>query len=216
MAENTNAQEQLADLEAHSPQSMHPILEAVFKYQKQVIVGVVAIVAVAAIYAGYTTYSERALNTAQAKLGTILIEASGDDKIAKLEGLLNSAPSSARPAVLLELAQTCMKNEKFDKAVTFWNDLSGSADGDLSNVARIGKAKALVLSGKATEAVTELEALAGVVSEDFTVPVYRQLALAAEAAGNNAKALEAYKQIADKQLPDTSYIQYRIAQLEAK
>lgn len=217
MAENKTAQDEtLVDLEAHSPASMHPILEAAFKYQKQLIVGVVAIVAVTAIYAGYSAYAARALNTAQAKLGTILIEASGDDKIAKLEGLLNSAPSSAQPAVLLELAQSCMDNEKFDKAATYWNQLSGTTDDDLNVVARMGKAKALIMSGKAQEGVTELSDLAGIVSEDFSVPVYRQLAVAAEAAGNTAKALEAYKKLNEQQLPDKPFIEFKIAQLEAK
>lgn len=217
MAKNTTAKDEtLNDVESHVPEAMHPVLEAAFEYQKQIIVGVVAIIAVAAVYAGYTAYAKRALNTAQAKLGSILIETSGDEKLAQLEGLLSGAPSSAKPAILLELAQASMTNEKYDKAVEAWNALSGEAGDDLRMVARMGKAKALILSGKAKEALTELNDLAGIAPEEFTVPVYRQLALAAEAAGDTAKALEAYKELSGKQISDKPFIEYKIAQLAAK
>lgn len=216
MAENKTAQDQAANLEAAVPETMHPIIEAAVKYQKQLLIGVVAIVAVAGIYAGYSAYATRALNTAQAKLGAIMIQAAGDEKVAQLEGLLNSAPSSAKPAVLLELAQTCMTNDQYDKAANAWNDLSGVAGDDLRMIARMGKAKALLLGGKAKEAVTELDDLTGIASASFTVPVYRQLAVAAEAAGDTAKAVNAYKKLNEQPLPDKQFIEYKIAQLEAK
>lgn len=217
MVENKTAEQAaLDDIESHVPEQLHPILEAVFKNQKQVIIGVVAIIAVAAIYAGMTAYNQRAMTTAQAKLGTILIETSGDDKIASLEALLGSAPSSAQPAILLELAETSMNNSQYDKAVGYWNQLSGEADDSLQFVARLGKAKSLTLAGKGAEAVTELNELVGIAPSAFTVPVYRQLAVAAELAGDTTTALDAYRKLAEQPVPDKPFIDYKVALLEAK
>ncbi|QJB57159.1 transcriptional regulator [Pseudodesulfovibrio sp. zrk46] len=217
MAENkTTEQATLDDIESHVPEQLHPILEAAFKHQKQIIVGVVAIIAVAAIYAGMTSYNKKAMASAQAELGAILIKDSGSDKIAKLEALLGNAPSGAKPAVLLELAQASMTNNEFEKAAGYWNQLSGEADADLKVVARLGKAKSLTLAGKPGEAVTILKDLAGTVATAFTIPVNRQLAVAAEAAGDTGTALTAYKKLADSQIPDKPFIDYKVAQLEAK
>ncbi len=49
MAEiKTTGQETLADIESHVPETMHPILEAAFKYRKQLFIGVRAIIAATA------------------------------------------------------------------------------------------------------------------------------------------------------------------------
>jgi len=217
MANNkTTEQETLEDIESHVPDQLHPILEAAFKHQKQIVIGVVAIIAVAAIYAGMNSYNKNALASAQAELGTILIQDSGDDKIAKLETLLGKAPSSAKPAILLELAQSSMTNNEYDQAANYWNQLAGEADDDLQFIARMGKAKCLTLAGKADEALTTLKDLAGVAPAAFTIAVNRQLAVAAEMAGDNAVALAAYKKLADNPVPDKPFIDFKVAQLEAK
>ena len=217
MAEhNTPQRETLEEMEAHTPPSMHPILEAAFKYQKQLIIVVALIIGVAAVYAGYNAYTAKTEVSAQADLGKILIQAKGQDKIAKLEGLLNMVPSSVKPAVQLELAQACMTNNEYDKAAKYWGQLEGNTDNDMQIIARLGKAKSLLLGGKAADAVKELKDLAGLAPAAFTVPIYRQLALAAEAAGDTAEALSAYQTLAEKQPSDKPFIDYKISQLEAK
>ena len=217
MADNTTSQQAtLDDIESHVPETLHPILEAAFKYHKQLIAGVAAIIAVTVIYVGVNAYNQRALATAQTELGTILIEASGEDKIARLENLLGSAPGSAQPAILLELAQASMNNGQYDKAVGYWNQLSGEVDDDLEMVTRLGEAKSLTLAGKGADAVVILKDLAGIAPAAFTVPVYRQLAIAAETSGDTATALEAYRKLAEQQVPDKPFIDYKVAQLEAQ
>ncbi|WP_319468241.1 tetratricopeptide repeat protein [uncultured Pseudodesulfovibrio sp.] len=217
MAENkTTEHSTLEDIENAAPASMHPILEAAFKYQKQIAIGVIAIVVATGLYAGINSYSTHARTTAQAELGTILLEKKGQDKIAALEALLGSAPSSVKSAVLLELAQSTMNSGDYDKAVDFWNQLSGETDAELRIVARMGKAKCQILAGKFAEAVTELKDLAGVAPEGFTVPVYRELAVAAEAAGNVNEALSAYRKLAEQKIADKPFVEFKIAQLESK
>ncbi len=216
MAEKKSTDQTLEDIEARVPQQLHPILEAAFTYQKQLLLGVVAIIAVAAIYAAITSYNNKVLADAQAQLGTILIKDSGDDKIAKLEALLGNVPSAAKPAILLELIQSSMVNNKFEKAVGYWNQLSGEVDENLRLVARLGKAKSLTLSGKNDEAVTILKDIVGTAPAAFSIPVNRQLAAAAEQAGDTPTALAAYKELAKNQITDKQYIESKVAQLEVK
>lgn len=216
MAENKNEQAVLDQIENHTPEQLHPFLEAAFKNQKQILVGVVAVVALAAMYAGFTAYDNKARETAAARLGTVIIETSGDEKISQLEGLLNSAPSSAKGAVLIELAETCMREGKFDQAADYWGRLAADAEGNLEYVANMGKAKALTMGGKAGDAVSILTGLAASASAEFVIPVNRQLAVAAEQAGDKAAALAAYKVLSEKNVNDKPYVDYKITQLEAK
>jgi predicted negative regulator of RcsB-dependent stress response len=217
MAETkTTEHSTLDDIEARVPDTLHPVIEAAFKHSKQLIAGVVAIVLVAAAYAGYTGYTARALTKAQAQLGTILIEASGQDKLDRLEALLGDAPSAAKPALLLELAEATMNQGLYDKSASYWARLAGEADDDLKLVARLGNAKCLTLAGKSGEALAELKELSGIAPAAFTVPVYRQLAVAAEAAGDTAQALDAYRKLAEQPVADKPFIDHKIAQLEAK
>lgn len=213
---NTAGRETLDNVESHVPDSMHPVLEAAFKYRKQLVIGVGAIIAAAALYTGINLYNQQAMAKAQSKMGTILVEKTGQEKIDALEGLLASAPSSVEPAVLLELAQAAMAAGDFEKASGYWNRLAGNTDDDLKVVARLGKAKCLQMAGKPAEALTVLKDLQGVVEGEYSIPVTRQLAVAAEAAGDNALALEAYKELATQPVSDKPYIDFKVAQLETK
>ncbi|BDQ38941.1 hypothetical protein SYK_33010 [Pseudodesulfovibrio nedwellii] len=217
MADNkTTQQEVLSDIESRAPQSMHPILEAAFKYQKQLILAVSVIIGVTAIYAGYNAYAAKAKATAQAELGVILVETRNKDQIEKLETLLSTVPASVKPAVVLEIAQASMTFGEYAKAVTYWGMLVGETNDDMQFTARMGKAKALLLEGKSADALTEMKELVGIASAAYTVPVYRQLALAAETAGDTVEALDAYKKIAEKDVADKPFIDYKISQLESK
>jgi len=206
----------LEDIESHVPESMHPAFEFAFKYRKMIALGVGAVLAGAVIYAGATAYTNRARTKAQAAMGTILLEKSGQERIDALEALLKTAPSSVESAVLLELAQAAMAAGEFDKAAGYWNQLAGETDDDLRNVARMGQAKSLILAGKPADAVAILKDLQGVVDDEYSIPVDRQLALAAEAAGDAALALATYKALAEKPITDKPFIDYKIAQLESK
>ncbi|ADU63357.1 MAG: bacterial transcriptional activator domain-containing protein [Pseudodesulfovibrio sp.] len=217
MAENKTAEHTtLEDIEARVPNSLHPVIEAAFKHSRQILAGVVAIILVAAAYAAYSGYTARALANAQTQLGTIVIEAAGQDKIDRLEALLDSAPTTARPAVFLELAQSAMNLAQYEAAAGYWGSLAAEADNEMRLIARMGHAKCLLLAGRAKEAVAELKDLAGIAPADFTAPVYRQLAVAAEAAGDTPQALEAYRKLAEQQVTDKPFIDHKIAQLEAK
>ncbi len=212
----TTQQDVLTDLESQTPEALHPILEAAFKYRKQLVIVVSIIVGVAAIYAGMSAYSAKAKSNAQADLGAILVQASGADKVAQLEGLLANVPGSVKPAVVLAVAEASMTAGDYAKAVTYWDMLANEASGETQFAAKLGKAKCLLFAGKAQEALDELKPMAADAAEAYVIPVNRQLALAAEAAGDKATALEAYKMLAEKNVTDKPFVDYKISQLEAK
>ena len=206
----------LTDIESHTPESLHPILEAAFTYRKQLIAAVCVILAVTVAYAGYKAYSARAESSAQAALGDIMVSSTGADRLAKLDALLGDVTDSVRPAVTLEAAQTAMTLGDYAKAQGYWEDLVGMTEGEMQFVARLGRAKAMALAGNGADALKEMKELAGLASAAYTVPVYRQLALAAEAAGDKAEALAAYKKLDGEDIGDKPFIEYKISQLESK
>ena len=84
-------------------------------------------------------------------------------------------------------------------------------------VAGLGQAAALAKAGQADKAVTVLESLQASVPQAFASTVDRQLAVAAEDAGQWQKSLDAYLRIkADASLPNPGFIDARIAALRAK
>lgn len=217
MAEtNTPQQDVLTDIESRTPQTMHPILEAAFKYRNQIIIAVCAIIGVAALYAGVTAYTTKAKADAQAELGAILVETTGADQIAKLEALAANVPGSVKPAVVTAIAQATMTAGEYAKAATYWGMLAAEAEGDTRFAAKLGKAKSLLLAGKAQEALAELKPMAADAPEGYIIPVNRQLALAAEAAGDKSEALAAYKKLAENNVNDKPFVDYKITQLEAQ
>jgi predicted negative regulator of RcsB-dependent stress response len=206
----------LTDIEARTPESMHPILEAAFTYRKQLIIAVCVILAATVAYTGYQAYSARAEASAQAALGEIMVSSTGADRLAKLDAMLKDVTDSVRPAVTLEAAQTAMELGDYAKAQGYWEDLVGLTEGEMQFVARLGRAKAMVLAGHGADALKEMKELAGLASAAYTIPVYRQLAQAAEAAGDKAEALAAYKKLDGENVGDKPFIEYKISQLESK
>ena len=206
----------LADLESHTPEALHPILEAAFKYRKQLIIVVCAILAVAAAYAGIKAYNANARSSAQAKLGDILVSTTGAGTLTKLDALLKDVPASVKPAVTLEAAQSAMGVGEYAKAESYWESLVGMTEGEMQFVARLGRAKAMLLAGRAADALKEMKDLTGIASAAYTVPVYRQLALTAEAAGDKAEALAAYKKLDAEKTGDKPFIEFKISQLETE
>jgi len=205
----------LNDIESHTPESLHPILEAAFTYRKQLITAVCIILVVTVAYAGYKAYAAKAESNAQAALGEIMVSSTGADRLVKLDAMLGDVTDSVRPAVTLEAAQTAMSLGDYTKAQGYWEDLVGLTEGEMQFVARLGRAKAMTLAGHGADALKEMKELAGLASAAYTVPVYRQLALAAEAAGDKAEALAAYKKLEGEDIGDKPFVEYKISQLES-
>ncbi len=193
-----------------------PLLQKIVANLKPILIGAAILVALAATVAGFRMLQARNLAGAQEALGSILASTSGKDKIAALEKFLPEAPGGLRAAVLFELAGATMAVEDYAKAVDYWQQLAAASKGDAKLVASLGHARALVLAGKAAEAVTELTALKPGAPESFKASLDRQLGLAAEAAGDKQAALAAYGDLLQSgEAGDKPYIESKIAQLKA-
>ena len=217
MAETkTPQQDVLTEIESRAPESLHPILEAAFANRKQIMIGVIVIVIAAALYAGVSAYTSKAKSGAQAELGTILVEARGADRIARLEGLIDNVPDSVKPAVALALAEASLAGGDYAKAIEYWDKVAANASDDTRMAAELGKTKALLLSGKAGDALAALKVLAAGAAEAYDVPLNRQIAVAAEAAGDKAEALAAYKKLSEKNVNDKPFVDFKISQLETE
>lgn len=193
-----------------------PLLQKIVANLKPILLGAAILVALAATVAGFRMLQARNLAGAQEALGSILASTSGKDKIAALEKFLLEAPGGLRTAVLFELAGASMAVEDYAKAVDYWRQLAAASKDDAKLVASLGHARALVLAGKAAEAVAELTALKAGAPESFKATVNRQLGLAAEAAGDKQAALAAYGDLLQSgEAGDKPYIESKIAQLKA-
>lgn len=217
MSENTTQKPVEAHVLAEEiTKEASPLFQAIMRY-KNVIAGVaVAIVAAAAIYTGATLWNSYTVSSAKDQLGDILLTASGDKRVEALKAFTADAPDGVRNGGLFELAGTQMQLGLFDEAVQTWDQLISRLENpELLALAKLGKVRSLLLGGKADEALTAALALRTDTPESFTTPVNRLIAVAAEQAGNNQTALEAYQALlSGGQAADAEYLQYKIGRLQ--
>ncbi|WP_291327316.1 tetratricopeptide repeat protein [Desulfovibrio sp. UCD-KL4C] len=216
MEENNQTTHDILDqVQASVPDSIHPFLDYLLEHGKMIIAGVAAIIVIAAGVAGYQHMQHRSQLKAQSELGTILIKYSGTKKAQELADFLKTAPAEMKPAVELALAKAWMDASKFTQAGSVWAEIAKS-DEAMAPVASIGQAKCLVLSDKPEEAVKVLQALKNKVGENFANTIDRLLASAAEKAGNNQLAIQAYQGLLNNNPAQKLYLESKIDELKAK
>lgn len=194
------------------------LLDFLVNNLKSIAAGCGVIILAVAVYAGVNHWRGRQAAKAADVLGVILIQKTEPKaRVDALEAFLKDAPGSLRPTALLELAASAMVSKQYDKASTAWAELEGSSDANLKVVAGIGHAKSLLMSGKAPEALTLLQALKAKSPAAYDLPITRQLAVAAEEAGDKKAALDAYTELATKaDGASKPYFEFKANQLKAK
>jgi len=211
--------EQLEQMKNTAPDSRtERLLDFLVDNLKNIALACGIIILAVAVYAGVNHWRGRQAAKAADVLGVILIQKTEPKaRVDALEAFLKDAPSSLRPTVLLELAASAMVSRQYDKASTAWAELEGSSSPDMKVVAGIGHAKSLLMTGKAPEALTLLQALKAKSPAAYALPITRQLAVAAEEAGNMKAALEAYTELAAKtEGASKPYFEFKANQLKAK
>jgi len=211
--------EQLEQMKNTAPDSRtERLLDFLVDNLKNIALACGIIILAVAVYAGVNHWRGRQAAKAADVLGVILIQKTEPKaRVDALEAFLKDAPSSLRPTVLLELAASAMVSRQYDKASTAWAELEGSSSPDMKVVAGIGHAKSLLMTGKAPEALTLLQALKAKSPAAYALPITRQLAVAAEEAGNMKAALEAYTELAAKPKGASKpYFEFKANQLKAK
>jgi hypothetical protein len=210
--------EQLEQIKKSVPDTSQRLFDFLSSNLKPIVIGCGAIVLAAAVYAGVDAWRTHSANKAADSLGLILIQKTEPKaRVAALEDFLKDAPGRLRPTVLLELAGSAMLDKQFDKASTAWQELEGSSSPDMKVIAAIGHAKCLLMAEKPQDALTLLESTKKNAPEAYGLTLTRQIAVAAEQAGNTQVALTAYTELADKDTgPGKPYYEYKVNVLKAK
>ena len=210
--------EQLEQIKNTPDDTAQKLLHFLVENLKAIAAGCGVILLIVAVYAGVNHWRDRQAAKSADALGVLLIEKTEPKaRMDALEAYLKDAPSSLRPAALLELAASAMVSKQYAKAGAAWAELEGSSSADMKVLAGIGHAKSLLLEGKAAEALTLLQALKAKSPKAYELPITRQLAVAAEQAGNNKVAQEAYAEIAAKgEGAGKPYFEFKANQLKSK
>lgn len=204
----------LKTIEQEMDSDIHPILKKILDNIKPIGIAVGGIVVAVAVYTGVTSYQESQRNKAISELGSIMVMADENARIAKLESFSQSGPASLRPAAQLELASVFMAKGEYDKAANAWQALE-KVDG-MRMVAGLGQAKMMMRKGDYTQAVSLLSTLKKDAGEEFSSAVASTLAFAAEKAGQKDLAIAEYEFLKSKEPGNEAFLEFKIATLKAK
>ncbi|GAB6126304.1 tetratricopeptide repeat protein [Humidesulfovibrio idahonensis] len=210
---------QLEQIKKYVPSTSQRLFDFLSANLKPIGAGCLVILLGVAAYEGVSHYRARGAAKAAESLGVILIEKTEPKaRVEALEGFLKDAPDSLKPTVEMELAAAAMIAQQYDKSAKAWSDLEGSSSPDMKAIAGIGHAKSLMLEGKPQDALTLLTALKEKAPEAYKSAVTRQIAVAAEAAGNTQVANAAYAELAGKtdDNPAKPYFEFKANQLKPK
>jgi predicted negative regulator of RcsB-dependent stress response len=196
---NPGVVEQLEQIKKAVPDTSQRLFDFLVQNMKPIAIGCGIIILAAGAYSGFKYWRAAQLAKAADAMGVVLIErADPAARVTGLEEFLKDAPSGLKATGQLELATAAMLAKQYDKAASAWAELEGSPSPDLRVVAGIGHAKCLLLTGKAQEAQALLEGLKAKAPAAYAEAITRQIAVAAEAAGNTPAAAAAYEELAGK------------------
>lgn len=204
----------LGEMKAEISAEAAPLWNFVMNNARRIALGVVALVLVIASVAGWEWYKEHSASAAQANLGRISAMPDPVARLAALEAFAPSAPSSVFLATQMTLAANAAAQQQWEKAAAAYAEVAKRDAGSaLAFVAELNRADILVRLGKPEEAVAAVEALLPKTPPELVPSVQLQIAEAAEAAGNNAKARAAYEAAAAASPEEAPYLKARAAAL---
>jgi len=211
--------EQLEQIKKSVPDTSQRLYDFLTANLKPIGIACLVLLIGVAAWEGVSHWRARTAAKAADVLGVILIEKTdAKARVQALEAFLKDAPSSLKPTVEMELAAAAMIDKQYDKAAAAWAELEGSSSPDLKVVAGIGHAKSLMLQDKAQDALTLLQALKTKAPEAYSAAITRQIAVAAEQAGNAQAAGAAYTELAAKgdDAAAKPYYEFKANQLKPK
>lgn len=208
---------QLEQLKTAVPDTSQRLFDFLVGNLKSIAIACGVVLLAAAVYAGVNSWRTKEAAKASDALGLILIQKTdAKERVEALDQFLKNAPSALKPAAQLELAAAAMIDKQFDKALAAWDELEKGGAADMKVIATIGKGKCLLMTGKAAEALTLLEGLKAKAPEAYALSITRQIAVAAEQAGNAQAAQAAYAELAEKDNgAGKPFFQFKANQLKA-
>ncbi len=172
-----------------------PLLNLLLKYSRLLVFLLVAVVAIGIGWGGYAWYSGRQLAAATLELGELQALPAAEG-LEKLKTFAAGAPSGLKSAANLALAQAALYASDYATAASAWEAVAARETGPMAQVARIGKAQALVMAGKDAEALAVLQAVAP-ETDAMRAFVDELLVDLAEKTGNIELAVKASRSLAE-------------------
>ena len=209
----------------HPPESaeleqlqQNPAVQFFLKYRNQIAIALGGVLLCMAAVSGYQSWQESELASARDGLAKAVEKAVQDKEPEQLQQYLVSAPDSVQLAGYLDLAGLAKVSGEHALAAQAGAKVVTLAAGDSSELvpgARLGQAQELLQAGKAEEAYAAL-ASQGPLPEAYLPVSLRLQARAAEAAGNKAEAVAAYKALAELKTGGVTFAKAKIEQLQAE
>lgn len=196
---NPLAVDQLEQIKRAVPDTSQRLFDFLVTNLKPISIGCGLVILAAAAYAGVGKWRASQVAKAGDRLGVVLIDT--EDAAARtkaLEEFIKDAPAGLAPTAQLELAAAATLAGQYDAAAKAWAELEDSPSADMRAIAGIGHAKCLLFSGKGQEALAKLNGLKPKAPEAYAQAITRQIAVAAEAAGDAKTAAAAYAELAEK------------------
>jgi len=209
----------MADINVTRPEHGNSLANFLTQHWRPLAITAVAIVVVAAGYAVYAITGQHSKEKATNVLGGIIAEKTGPERLAALESYLASAPSSAKTAVLLEIARTAQEQKAFDKAAKAWAELAASAPEGTKELAVLGQATALAYGGNKPQAVKILSDFLPKAPKAYQIVATTQLAIIAEEAQAWSEALTANQKLAEADTANAAtkaYYEAKVAEIKSK
>ncbi len=207
----------LQALEKEVPAELHPLLEFFANNFKQICIALAVLVLGAPVFFAIEHFQVKARTETANQLGEILVASQGQDKLDKLEAFLKGAPAELKASALISLTREAMELKAYDRAIQAFEQARDLGDPTLALAAGLGQAQALMLSGKADQALALLEKCVASSDEGYSLALQQSLASAAEAAGALDKALAAYQALLEQSKDQQrQWLESKIATLQSK
>lgn len=207
----------LNELQSEVSVEAAPLLQFILKHAGLIMTALGLFALLLAGGATYRWYTARAATQAQSQLASLTMLPAGQEKFAALENFVSTAPEKVRLAALLELANAALSIQQYDKAADAYAKLYASdATQPLGEIAAINEAQTLMRVGKFDAALVVLEKMQNAVSEENRILVMTILAESAQAAGQTARAITAYEQLAASGTgPEAEFFRFRAQALKS-
>lgn len=187
---------QVADaLGIEDENTMHPLLQKLIDNIRVVLGGICAILILVGAYGIFDSMSKSDLEESRAELAGIILSKQGEEKIAALKTYIGDAPDELEINARLELISTLLERGQYKEAAEQWDEVADAADGSFEVAAKIGKAKALALSGDSRQALKIYKDLSGDAGEAYANHLSNLKANAAVRVGDKELAVKEYEKL---------------------
>ncbi len=167
-----------------------PLLEFLINNVKSIFAGICLLLIAFGAYSYYASQQEEKKLEQQAAFSNLLATSTAENRIAKLEEYLTTAPQENKLNAYLAIAKTAQDQKNYAKSYEAWQQIA-ALQPDLAPEATVAMAQALVNQNKAPEALALLEGLLAKAPQQYAMHINGQIVTVAESIKNYKRAVEA-------------------------